>query len=107
MGGHGALTIYLTNLDKYKSASAFSAIFNPSSPGCAWGKKGTVVLGPLRFPWALTWHSPAFDGYLANPEEEGKEWDATEIIRSFKEDKEAKPDYVKPQLRIIADYVRA
>ncbi|KAL5719829.1 S-formylglutathione hydrolase [Ranunculus cassubicifolius] len=30
MGGHGALMIYLKNLDKYKSASAMSPITNPS-----------------------------------------------------------------------------
>ncbi len=37
MGGHGALTIYLKNKDKYKSVSAFAPIVNPMS--CPWGQK--------------------------------------------------------------------
>lgn len=105
MGGHGALTIYLKNLDKYTSASAFAAIFNPSNPECAWGKKG--MSGPTLFSSIPHLTSLlAFEGYLNNGQEEGKEWDATEIIRGFKEDKETRPDYVKPKLKILADYVR-
>lgn len=46
MGGHGALTIYLKNLKKFKSASGFAPIFNPSNPECAWGKKGMHVFIP-------------------------------------------------------------
>ncbi|MBT5185241.1 MAG: S-formylglutathione hydrolase [Kordiimonadaceae bacterium] len=37
MGGHGALTIYLKNKDKYKSVSAFAPIVSPSN--CPWGHK--------------------------------------------------------------------
>lgn len=37
MGGHGALTIYLKNRDKYKSVSAFAPIVSPLA--CPWGHK--------------------------------------------------------------------
>lgn len=37
MGGHGALTIYLKNRDKYKSVSAFAPIVSPLN--CPWGHK--------------------------------------------------------------------
>jgi S-formylglutathione hydrolase len=37
MGGHGALSLYLKNLDQYKSASAFAPACNPSMT--PWGKK--------------------------------------------------------------------
>lgn len=37
MGGHGALTLALTNPDKYRSVSAFSPICNPH--GSDWGRK--------------------------------------------------------------------
>ncbi|ESK98013.1 s-formylglutathione hydrolase [Moniliophthora roreri MCA 2997] len=69
MGGHGALTLYLSSLTgpdgtrrhQYRSCSAFSPISNPSQ--CPWGQK-------------------AFSGYLQNGVEEGKEkYDATELIR--------------------------
>ncbi|KAM0791080.1 hypothetical protein ACM66B_004371 [Microbotryomycetes sp. NB124-2] len=63
MGGHGALTIYLKNLDKYKSASGFAPIANPTQ--APWGDK-------------------AFKGYLSGGAEEGKEYDATELIRGAK-----------------------
>ncbi|KAJ3676209.1 hypothetical protein LUZ60_003621 [Juncus effusus] len=50
MGGHGALTIYLKNLDKYKSVSAFSPIVNPIN--CAWGQKAfSNYLGTDKFNW--------------------------------------------------------
>ncbi|KAG8884922.1 hypothetical protein FRB98_002083 [Tulasnella sp. 332] len=75
MGGHGALSIYLLNLDKFLSASAFSAIFNPSNPECAWGKK-------------------AFSGYLNGGQEEGKAHDATELVRNAK----------GKNVHILADY---
>ncbi|KAG8983319.1 hypothetical protein FRB93_007298 [Tulasnella sp. JGI-2019a] len=65
MGGHGALSIYLLNTDMFQSASAFSAIFNPSNPECQWGKK-------------------ALSGYLNGGQEEGKANDATELIRKAK-----------------------
>jgi len=75
MGGHGALTIYLRNPERYRSASAFAAIFNPSNPECKWGRK-------------------AFSGYLERGREEGKDLDATELIRQRKGAK----------LSILADY---
>lgn len=37
MGGHGALTIYLKNKDKFKSVSAFAPIVSPMN--CPWGHK--------------------------------------------------------------------
>lgn len=37
MGGHGALTLAMTNPDKFKSLSAFSPICNPH--GSDWGRK--------------------------------------------------------------------
>ena len=37
MGGHGALTLAMTNPDKFKSVSAFSPICNPH--GSDWGRK--------------------------------------------------------------------
>ncbi|KAF8167723.1 carbohydrate esterase family 1 protein [Crassisporium funariophilum] len=60
MGGHGALTLYLSSKTKqYRSASAFSPIANPSK--CPWGEK-------------------AFKGYLAGGIAEGSKYDATELI---------------------------
>lgn len=59
MGGHGALTLYLKNREHYKSASAFSPICNPTQ--CPWGKK-------------------AFEGYLQNGLDEGKQYDATLLL---------------------------
>ncbi|GMH20175.1 hypothetical protein Nepgr_022016 [Nepenthes gracilis] len=50
MGGHGALTIYLKNPDKYKSASAFSPVSNPIN--CPWGQKAfTNYLGGNKTDW--------------------------------------------------------
>lgn len=60
MGGHGALTLYLKNRSLYRSASAFSPICNPTA--CAWGEK-------------------AFTGYLANGLNEGKQYDATLLLK--------------------------
>ncbi|XP_058078958.1 S-formylglutathione hydrolase [Magnolia sinica] len=62
MGGHGALTIYLKNLDKYKSASAFSPIVNPIN--CAWGQK-------------------AFSNYLGSSKSDWEEYDATCLVAKF------------------------
>ena len=62
MGGHGALTIYLSSLKekKYRSASAFAPITNPSK--CPWGEK-------------------AFNGYLQGGIAEAiPRYDATELI---------------------------
>ncbi|KAF5938193.1 hypothetical protein HYC85_025699 [Camellia sinensis] len=50
MGGHGALTIYLKNLDKYKSVSAFAPVVNPIN--CPWGQKAfTNYLGGNKAEW--------------------------------------------------------
>lgn len=63
MGGHGALTIYLRNLDRYRSVSAFSPICNPSK--CPWGEK-------------------AFNGYLQGGVPEGaKLYDATNLLSTL------------------------
>ncbi|GHF24853.1 S-formylglutathione hydrolase [Kordiimonas sediminis] len=37
MGGHGALTLFLKNRNKFKSVSAFAPIVSPTS--CPWGQK--------------------------------------------------------------------
>ncbi|KAG8372009.1 hypothetical protein BUALT_Bualt12G0022100 [Buddleja alternifolia] len=62
MGGHGALTIYLKNLGKYKSVSAFAPIANPTS--CPWGQK-------------------AFTNYLGENKAAWEEYDATYLISKF------------------------
>ncbi|CAL9025596.1 unnamed protein product [Prunus brigantina] len=62
MGGHGALTIYLKNLDKYKSVSAFAPIVNPTN--CPWGQK-------------------AFSNYLGGNKTDWEEYDATCLIKKF------------------------
>ncbi|KAJ0582596.1 putative S-formylglutathione hydrolase [Helianthus annuus] len=62
MGGHGALTIYLKNLDKYKSVSAFAPIVNPIN--CPWGQK-------------------AFTNYLGDDKSAWEEYDATCLISKF------------------------
>jgi len=50
MGGHGALTIYLKNPDRYRSVSAFAPIAAPMR--CPWGEKAfTGYLGPDRSRW--------------------------------------------------------
>lgn len=79
MGGHGALTIYLRSLggkSPYLSASGFSPIANPTL--APWGEK-------------------AFKGYLAGGVEEGKEWDATELLKKVK---------AGTDVRLLVDVVR-
>ena len=61
MGGHGALTIYAKNTDKFVSCSAFAPICNPIN--CAWGQK-------------------AFGGYLGEDQEQWKKYDACELAAS-------------------------
>lgn len=63
MGGHGALTIGLKNPTKYKSVSAFAPICNPTK--VPWGEK-------------------AFGLYLGPNQEDWKQYDATELIKSYK-----------------------
>lgn len=62
MGGHGALTIFFKNPDKFKSVSAFSPICNP-----------------MKCPWGLK----AFKGYLGDNEETWKEYDACELAKKY------------------------
>ena len=62
MGGHGALTLGLKNLGKFRSISAFSPISNPSSEDCSIGQK-------------------CFKGYLGEDKAKWKSYDATEIVR--------------------------
>ena len=51
MGGHGALTIYLKNKDKYKSVSAFAPIVSPLN--CPWGHKALgKYIGEDQTAWA-------------------------------------------------------
>lgn len=64
MGGHGALTVYLKNLDKYKSVSAFAPIVNPIN--CPWGQK-------------------AFTNYLGENKTDWEEYDATCLISKSKD----------------------
>lgn len=64
MGGHGALTLYLKNRTQYRSSSAFSPICNPTA--CPWGAK-------------------AFQGYLQSGLEEGKQYDATLLLKETTE----------------------
>jgi len=64
MGGHGALTLFLKNPGKYKSASAFAPISNPIN--CPWGQK-------------------ALKGYFGEDQQEKwKEHDATELVKQWK-----------------------
>ena len=50
MGGHGALTIALSNPDRFASVSAFAPIANPA--GSAWGRKQfTEYLGKDESDW--------------------------------------------------------
>jgi len=82
MGGHGALTIYLSSLlsigtntqtKQYRSVSAFAPIANPTR--CPWGER-------------------AFDGYLQGGSEEAKDrYDATELIARCKEAVHVLVDY--------------
>jgi S-formylglutathione hydrolase len=85
MGGHGALTLYLTSLSntkQYRSASAFSPVCNATRT--LWGKK-------------------AFEGYLIGGVEEAKGvYDATDLIAKTKEPVHILIDYVRlKKIRII------
>lgn len=64
MGGHGALICALKQVHKYKSVSAFAPICHPIN--CPWGKK-------------------AFTGYLGEDVKNWLEWDATELVKTWKE----------------------
>ena len=60
MGGHGALTIALSNMKKYCSVSAFAPIVNPSD--CQWGQK-------------------AFNHYLGNNPKNWEAYDSCMLMR--------------------------
>jgi S-formylglutathione hydrolase len=80
MGGHGALTLYLSSMlsgnKQYRSASAFAPIANPIN--CPWGQK-------------------AFNGYLQDGVNEAKEkYDATELLKKLGG---------KTSVHILVDYV--
>lgn len=81
MGGHGALTFYLSPLEQkkqYRSASAFAPIANPTK--CPWGVK-------------------AFNGYLQGGVNEAKSaYDATELIAKH-------TGTPKDDVHILIDYV--
>jgi S-formylglutathione hydrolase FrmB len=81
MGGHGALTLYLSSKSKqYRSASAFAPICNPTK--CPWGEK-------------------AFRGYLKGGLEEASgKYDATDLIASYKDPVHILIDYVRVLLPI-------
>ncbi|KDR85378.1 hypothetical protein GALMADRAFT_234219 [Galerina marginata CBS 339.88] len=74
MGGHGALTLYLSSKTKqYRSASAFAPVSNPTN--CPWGKK-------------------AFGGYLQGGVDEALEkYDATSLISKTAEPVHILVDY--------------
>src|SRR5215213_3592684 len=61
MGGHGALTIGLKNLQRYRSISAFA---------------------PIAAPMQVPWGQKAFTGYLGPDQSQWKSHDATELVRS-------------------------
>lgn len=61
------MTLYLNHPGLYKSSSAFAPICNPVN--APWGKK--AFSGPN-----------GNDGYLAGGVEEGKKYDATELIKN-------------------------
>ena len=67
------MTLYLNHRNLYKSSSAFAPICNPVN--APWGKK--AFAGPN-----------GNDGYLAGGVEEGKKYDATELIKSSKAGKD-------------------
>lgn len=62
MGGHGALTIGLRNPDMFQSISAFAPVSNPV---------------------AVPWGQRALEGYLGPDREAWKQYDATELARTY------------------------
>lgn len=81
MGGHGALTLYLSSPQKqYRSASAFAPVANPTK--CPWGEK-------------------AFSGYLQGGIGEAKEkYDATELIAKSKDPVHILVDFVSTEIHL-------
>lgn len=72
MGGHGALICALKNPGQFCSVSAFAPISNP-----------------IQAPWGIK----AFTGYLGTDQSKWKEYDATELVKS----------YQGPQLNVLVD----
>ncbi|KAK3818338.1 MAG: putative esterase D [Benniella sp.] len=71
MGGHGALTIFLKNQDKYKSVSAFAPITHPTQS--AWGKF-------------------AFPRYLGEDPQAWDEYDTINLLQRYKEQNKFRSD---------------
>jgi S-formylglutathione hydrolase len=81
MGGHGAISLYLRNTDKYRSGSGFAPILNPTQ--APWGRK-------------------AFQKYFDRGIDEGKEYDSTELVVTTKgKDLHVLIDYVRCFMRSI------
>lgn len=84
MGGHGALTLFLKNQDRFASCSAFSPITSPSQ--VSWGQK-------------------AFGAYLGHDRAAWARHDATELVREHTSLREILIDvgtddpFLKEQLR--------
>jgi len=84
MGGHGALTIAMSNPERYSSMSAFSPISNPIN--CPWGKK-------------------AFSAYLGKNQSDWTNHDASELMQRAtrfipaRVDQGASDDYLTEQLK--------
>lgn len=85
MGGHGALTLYLSSLlsntKQYRSASAFAPICHATK--APWGEK-------------------AFAGYLQGGVKEAQDcgqYDATDLISKIKEPVHVLVDYVREHIR--------
>ncbi|KAF8330436.1 putative esterase D [Cantharellus anzutake] len=76
MGGHGAISLYLRNPHRFRSASGFAPVLNPTRS--AWGQK-------------------AFKGYLKGGLDEGKEWDSTVILSKMS-------PQTHRELNILIDY---
>lgn len=76
MGGHGALTLFLSTNGKYKSASAFAPICNP-----------------MKAPWG----TKAFSNYLKGGIDEGAKYDASHLLEGAEG---------RPGINILVDYVR-
>ncbi len=74
MGGHGALTVGLKNLDMFKSISAFAPICSPMH--CPWGQK-------------------AFSNYLGADQSSWADYDATELVKALGNS--------RPQNKILID----
>lgn len=63
VGGHGSLVLYLKNLERYVSCSAFAPMTNPLNS--KWGQK-------------------AFTNFFGDDQEEWKKWDACELAAGLK-----------------------